>query len=44
MIEEVEDAVDYESHNWAKVKVDDAERAKIDQIFALLTPSSTFSH
>ncbi|KAG0035107.1 hypothetical protein BGZ81_000661 [Podila clonocystis] len=34
MIEEVIDAADYESYNWVKVKVDDAERAKIDQIFA----------
>ncbi|KAF9422049.1 hypothetical protein BGZ94_008684 [Podila epigama] len=34
MIEEVTDAADYESYNWVKVNVDDAEKAKINQIFA----------
>ncbi|KAG0342370.1 hypothetical protein BG000_005173 [Podila horticola] len=42
MIEKVVDAADYESCNWVKVKVDDAERAKIDRFSrgkALLTAS-----
>ncbi|KAF9427180.1 hypothetical protein BGZ94_005353 [Podila epigama] len=34
MIEEVTDAADYESYTWVKVNVDDAEKAKINQIFA----------
>ena len=34
MIEEVTDAADYDSYTWVKVKVDDAEKQKIGQIFA----------
>lgn len=35
MIEEVVDAADYDSYHWKKVqKVDEAEKRKIDQIFA----------
>ncbi|KAF8932007.1 hypothetical protein EDD21DRAFT_388048 [Dissophora ornata] len=34
MIEEVTDAADYESYNWVKVNVDDAEKLKINQVFA----------
>ncbi|KAF9437192.1 Elongation factor 1-gamma [Entomortierella beljakovae] len=34
MIEEITDAADYDSYNWVKVNVDDAEKAKIGQVFA----------
>ncbi|KAF9994095.1 Elongation factor 1-gamma [Entomortierella chlamydospora] len=34
MIEEITDAADYDSYTWVKVKVDDEEKKKIDQIFA----------
>ncbi|KAF9952855.1 Elongation factor 1-gamma [Modicella reniformis] len=34
MIEEITDAADYDSYNWVKVNVDDAVKAKINQIFA----------
>ncbi|KAF9217840.1 Elongation factor 1-gamma [Podila verticillata] len=34
MIEEVVDAADYDSYHWKKIHVDDAEKRKIDQIFA----------
>ncbi|KAF9209043.1 hypothetical protein BGZ49_006587 [Haplosporangium sp. Z 27] len=34
MIEEITDAADYDSYTWVKVNVDDAEKKKIDQVFA----------
>ncbi|KAF9358817.1 Elongation factor 1-gamma [Mortierella sp. AD094] len=34
MIEEITDAADYDSYTWVKVKVDDAEKKKINQVFA----------
>ncbi|KAF9917594.1 Elongation factor 1-gamma [Lobosporangium transversale] len=34
MIEEITDAADYDSYTWIKVKVDDEEKNKIDQVFA----------
>ncbi|KAF9113092.1 Elongation factor 1-gamma [Mortierella sp. AM989] len=34
MVEEITDAADYDSYNWVKVNVDDAEKKKIDQVFA----------
>ncbi|KAG0359444.1 hypothetical protein BC939DRAFT_439283 [Gamsiella multidivaricata] len=34
MIEEITDAADYDSYTWVKVNVDDAEKEKINQVFA----------
>ncbi|KAG0295128.1 hypothetical protein BGZ98_001511 [Dissophora globulifera] len=34
MIEEITDAADYDSYRWVKVNVDDAEKQKINQVFA----------
>lgn len=44
MIEEVVDAADYDSYSWVKVKVDDAEKAKMTRFLrgrALLTASQS---